>query len=43
MLETPESRLRRGKTGPQPSHEEQSSLRENGLRGWAEQGYAVPE
>ncbi|KAJ5334589.1 hypothetical protein N7452_006992 [Penicillium brevicompactum] len=43
MLETPESRLRRGKTGPQPSHEEQSSLRENGLLGWAEQGYAVPE
>ncbi|KAK9851632.1 histidine phosphatase superfamily [Penicillium brevicompactum] len=43
MLETPESRLRRGKAGPQPSHEEQSSLRESGLRGWAEQGYAVPE
>ncbi|CAG8936671.1 unnamed protein product [Penicillium salamii] len=43
LLETPESRLRRGKTGPQPSHSDQSSLRETGLRVWAEQGYAVPE
>ena len=43
MLETSESRLRRGISTPQPSHEDQSSLREAGLRVWAEQGYPVPE
>lgn len=38
LVETPESRLRRGKDGPVPTREKQRALYKLGVQGWDEQG-----
>ncbi|KAJ5959671.1 Histidine phosphatase superfamily clade-1 [Penicillium vulpinum] len=38
LEETSDSRLRRGKTGPVPSREEQKMLYKKGIQGWGDQG-----